>query len=192
MGKRGKWLTAQGRVGALNSNFQRLKLDGGLLSDCCTTRLLNFHRKTNEGSPSVCLQNPPLSCQNISGTTSHDDNADDEVVRDVYYEKRLYPASHTRKRYLGLAPHSVTASKYSTQIPKIWPQVYIYVQKILWAFSPVLMLWSCWCSDAADALILLMSWCCWCTDPADELILLTGATESRSGSAGGPFWSILL
>ena len=62
----------------------------------------------------------PLSCQNISGTTSHDDNADDEVVRDVYYEKRLYPASHTRKRYLGLAPHSVTASKYSTKIPKIF------------------------------------------------------------------------
>ena len=154
MGKRGKWLTAQSRVGALNSNFQRLKLDGGLLSDCCTTRLLNFHRKTNEGFPSVCLQNPPLSCQNISGTTSHDDNADDEVVRDVYYEKRLYPASHTRKRYLGLAPHSVTASKYSTKIPKIFLVGYF-------TCSDALMRWSCWCAEAADSLILLMSWSCW-------------------------------
>ena len=188
MGKRGKWLTAQGRVGALNSNFQRLKLDGGLLSDCCTTRLLNFHRKTNEGSPSVCLQNPPLSCQNISGTTSHDDNADDEVVRDVYYEKRLYPALPTRKRYLGLAPHSVTASKYSTQIPKIWPPIYIYVQKIEIGISCGLF-HLFWCSDA---LILLMCRSCWFPDLADELILLTDATESRSGSAGGPFWSILL
>lgn len=46
-----------------------------------------------------------------------------------------------------------------------------------------------WCSDA---LILLMCRSCWFPDLADELILLTDATESRSGSAGGPFWSILL
>ena len=46
-----------------------------------------------------------------------------------------------------------------------------------------------WCSDA---LILLMCRSCWFPDLADELILLTDATDSRSGSAGGPFWSILL
>ena len=58
-----------------------------------------------------------------------------------------------------------------------------------------LMCWCCWCSDAADVLMLLMSccycyadaadvlmllipwcyWCCWCTDAADaadQLMLL--------------------
>ena len=35
-----------------------------------------------------------------------------------------------------------------------------------------LMRWWCWCTDAADALMLLMRWCCWCSDAADVLMLL--------------------
>ena len=33
-----------------------------------------------------------------------------------------------------------------------------------------LMRWCCWCTDAADALMLLMRWYCWCADAADAQI----------------------
>ena len=41
------------------------------------------------------------------------------------------------------------------------------------ADAPILLMrWSCWCADPADALILLMSWSCRCTDADDALVLL--------------------
>ena len=64
---------------------------------------------------------------------------------------------------------------------------------MLLMFMILLMHWFCLCADAAYMLIRLMRWC---VDVADALMLqicwCTNATESWSGSARGPFYSVLV